>query len=237
VDDLLEESLDDDGPDESVVKVPKTEAERRQEQRDGVLAIAALASPDRVDDAVKKVAAWNRQEAEALKAFARVVGDDTALLASARCLDADATFERLGWLAYLARHRRAEHGRQFLREWLMARQYADEAYRTGANLIEKDKLEGRKRDLVSTKWNDLAGRFSAAQDALFADAETVFRTAPDEAAEPLLAARFAPARHAAMNLLGRIDPAESRGVLEKLAADAHPDLAAFARARLRRVQE
>lgn len=82
VDDLLEESLGDDGPDESVVKVPKTEAERRQERRDGVLAIAALTTSDRVDEAVKKVAAWNRQEADALKAFAGVVGDDTALLAS-----------------------------------------------------------------------------------------------------------------------------------------------------------
>jgi hypothetical protein len=35
-----------------------------------------------------------------------------------------------------------------------------------------------------------------------------------------------------MNLLGRIEPAASREILERLAADAHPDLAAFARARL-----
>jgi len=236
VDDLLEESFGDEGPDESVVKVPKTEAERRQEQRDGVLAIATLATPDRVDEAVKKVAAWNRQEAEAKQAFEKLNGDDTAILGSARCLDAEATFERLGWLAYLARHRRAEHGRQFLQEWLLARQYADEAYRTAANLIDKDKLEGRKQDLVSTKWNDLAARFSAAQNALFADAEAVVHDLPKEAAEVLAAARFTPSRHAAMNLLGRIDPAESRGILEKLAADAHPDLAAFAEARLRRLQ-
>lgn len=36
-----------------------------------------------------------------------------------------------------------------------------------------------------------------------------------------------------MNLLGRTDPAESRAMLEKLAADAHPDVAGFARSRLR----
>lgn len=233
VDDLLEEALGDTGPDESVVKVPKTEAERRQEQRDGVLAIAARATPDRVDEAAAKVAAWNRQEAEATQAFARLNVGDTAILPAARCLDAEATFERLGWLAYLARHRRADHGTQFLKEWLMARQYADECLRTSANLIDTDKLKDRKAELISTKWHDLSARFSAAHEALFADAEAVVRSMPKEAGEVLKAVRFAPPRHAAMNLLGRIDPAESRAILETLAADAHPDLAAFSRVRLR----
>lgn len=233
VDDLLDEAFSDAGPDESVVKVPKTEAERRQEQRDGVAAIATLATPERMDEAAAQVAALNRQESEATKAFARLNGDDTAILPSARCLDAEATFERLGWLAYLARHRRAEHGMQFLQEWLMARQYADECQRTSANLIEAAKLQNRKAELVSTKWNDLSARFSAAQDALFADAEAVVRSMPKEAAEVFVAVRFTPPRHAAMNLLGRIDPAESRAILETLAAAAHPDLAAFSRARLR----
>jgi hypothetical protein len=228
----LEEALGDDGPDESVVAVPKTEAERRQEQRDGMIAIAALATPDRVDEGTKKVAAWNRQESDATKAFAQFNGDDTAILDAARCLDAEATFERLGWLAYLARHRRAEHGRAFLREWLLAGQYADECYRTSANLIAKDKLEGRRADLVSTKWHDLAARFNAMQEAMAADAESLVRSMPNEAADVLAAARFTQPRHAAINLLGRIEPAATREILERLAAEAHPDLAAFARARL-----
>ena len=232
VDDLLEEALGDDGPDESVVAVPKTEAERRQEQRDGMMAIAALETPDRVDEGTKKVAAWNRQEADATKAFAKLIGDDTAILDAARCLDAEATFERLGWLAYLARHRRAEHGRAFLREWLRAGQYADECYRTSANLIHNGKLEGKRAELVSTKWHDLAARFNAMQAAVAADAEALVRSMPNEAADVLVAARFTPPRYAAINLLGRIEPAASREILERLAADAHPDLAAFARARL-----
>ena len=235
VDDLIEDALGEDGPDESVVAVRKTEAEQRQEQRDGMLAIATLQTPDRVEEGAKKVAAWNRQESDGMKAFAKINGDDTAILAAARCLDAEATFERLGWLAYLARHRRAEHGREFLREWLLARQYADECYRTSGNLIDKDKLEGRRAELVSGKWNDLAARFYALQEAATADAEAIVRSMPKEAAEVLAAARFAPPRHAAMNLLGRIDSAESRDILERLAADAHPDLAAFARARLHAV--
>jgi hypothetical protein len=185
-----------------------------------------------VDKGTKKVAAWNRQESDATKAFEKLNGDDTAILAAARCLDAEATFERLGWLAYLARHRRAEYGRAFLREWLLARQYADECFRTSANLIDKDKLEGRRAELVSGKWNDLAARFYAMQEAATADAEAIVRSMPKEAADVLVAARFTQPRHAAINLLGRIEPAASREILERLAAEAHPDLAAFARARL-----
>lgn len=70
------------------------------------------------------------------------------------------------------------------------------------------------------------------QEAVAADAEALARSMPNEATDVLVAARFTPPRHAAMNLLGRIEPAASREILERLAAEAHPDLAAFARARL-----
>jgi hypothetical protein len=70
------------------------------------------------------------------------------------------------------------------------------------------------------------------QAAFAADAESVVRSMPTEATDVLVAARFTHPRHAAINLLGRIEPAASREILERLAAEAHPDLAAFARARL-----
>jgi hypothetical protein len=178
-----------------------------------------------------RVEAINRKEAAIRAAFARVCGEDTAMLETSPCLDADAVFSRLAWLAYLSRHDAKAYGKAFLREWLMAGRYADYCGRTKEYLVSQQRLEGARAAAVRRQWTHLSERFGGLQELTRPDAEALLATAPAQAGAALAGARLRMERQVVINLLGDRERRASVEMLEALSRADHPDLAAFAKAR------
>ncbi len=205
-----------------------SEAASQQRFRDLSLAITFYPKPDLVEEGKRRVEGWNRQEADARAEFARVCGPDTAMLETSPCLDADATYARLAWLAYLSRHDPGNYATPFVREWLMARQYVDDCWRTTGYLIQERKMN---RASVNACWGDLAERFASLQEQTRPEVEAVLAKAPAEAGAVLANARFMPEIQAAINLFGNLDRAASAGVFSTVKQARSADLAAFVAAR------
>ena len=234
MDDLLDVSDTDADMGLPSVDAPKTEAQLRAERRDAEMAIIDHEGPGRVDEGIRKVNAWNAEEAKVRAAFAEKVAPDLAMLETSPCLNADATLARLGWLAYLARHKPETYAQPFLRQGLMADQYRDYYGRTAAAEISQNKLEGRHADAVRKRWNELARRFQALQTQTRPDAQALLKSHPTEAGSTIGTVRFTTERQAALNLLGALKPDDSTRLLETVAQGTDADLVAFARQRLTR---
>jgi len=179
------------------------------------------------------VTAMNEKEAAIRADFARACGDDTAMLETSPCLDADSIFARVAWLAYLSRHDPRTHGGAFMREWLRIGQYIEYCGRTREYLVKQHHLEGDRARSVHRPWRHLAARLDALREITRPDAEAVIEKAPAAAGAAMAGARFTRERQAVVNVIGNLEPGTAAQVLDTLADAARPDLAAFARARQR----
>lgn len=208
------------------------ESAARERMRDLALAVALYPKADLVEEGRRRVAAWDREEARIRTAFAQTLGPDTAMLETSPCLDAEALFARLAWLAYLSRHDARTFAAPFIREWLMGAQYVDYCQRTRSGLIKDKRLEGARAAAVNDEWRSLAERFTALCAFARPDVEALMTADPAETGKALSRARFTLGAQAAMNLLGDRAPAASAAVLKAMGEAVHPDLAAFVAARL-----
>lgn len=235
-----EQSLDDaidalDDPaaaDESLIAAP---VDKQAERLKKAAAIASHPAADRMAEGRKRVAALDAVEAKRKAdylTYCHAPGDDFSLAAPAGPLLAkDELLERFAWLAYLARIEPAEWGGPFLREWLLARQY--QAYaRTSIGTIWSDKVltENVKRARAADH-QAIAAAFAAVAHGTRPLAEEVLVKQPDQAAAVVAKARFLAEVRSAIDLLGGLSTDSVSPLLER-ASSAHPDLAAFARARL-----
>jgi hypothetical protein len=206
-----------------------TELAARERARDLALGVALHPKPDLLEEGRKRVAAWDRQEAECRGAFARTAGADTELLeTSGPYIDAEAVFGRIAWLAYLARHDAAAHARAFAREWLWIGEYQDYCERTVQGLYKDAQVSDAARPLHQESWRNLSARLGALRELTRPDVERVVAARPTDAATALAELRFAPQIRDAINLLGGRPAAETGEILAALQKALHPDLAAFA---------
>jgi hypothetical protein len=208
------------------------DADALERQRDLALAVALYPGPDMVAQGRRLVDAWNRKEQATRAEFARICGDDTAMLETAPCLDAEALFQRAAWLAYLSRYDAPTYAAAFARQWVMLLEYRDYCGRSIDNLFSDKQLSGAVASARAVGWKSLAVRLGFLQNLTRPDMEAALEKAGPEAASGLAEARFVPELQSCVNLLGNLEPARSQAVLIRLAAGSHPDLAAFAKARL-----
>jgi hypothetical protein len=211
-----------------------SEMAARERTRDLALAVAVYPKPDLVEAGRKRVAAWDRQQADCRAAFVRTAGHgDTDLIeSSGPYLDAEAVLARLAWLAYLVRHDPAAYSRAFIREWLWIGEYEDYCERSIQEVGEDKRISNTVRSLQTESWGGLWSRLSCLRELARPDAERVLAERPAEVATVMAELRFAPQVRDAINLLGHRPARESGPVLAPLAQAFHPDLAAFAAERL-----
>lgn len=212
------------------------EAMIQDRQRDLALAVVLYPKPDLAEEGRRRVSAWNQQEQVTRAAFAQACGPDTAMLETSPCLDAEALFQRLAWLAYLARIDAKNYGAAFVREWLMVGQYLDYCERSigsvyALNLCAELRISAAVTEARVGSWRSLSARFGAVRELTRPDLTALLKSAPDAVAEGFVKIRFTLEFQAAMNWLGDQDRAATAGLLSKLKTAANPDLAAFATAR------
>jgi hypothetical protein len=111
----------------------------------------------------------------------------------------------------------------------MCAQYRDYCERTLDNLQNDKKITNAT---VKQIWTDLGERFGALQQLTRADAETLIVNAPADAASSLTQVRYSTEARSAINLLGNLDRSKTVPALRGIGKTTHPDLAAFAAARL-----
>lgn len=186
------------------------------------LALPLTSAPDLVAEGRRRVAAWNASEKAVLDKWTGGQGFSVARPEQPG-LDAMSLFHRLAWLAYLSRHAPETYGAQFAREWLKTGVYQEYCGRTKGILQEMGRGPG--------DWDRLSACLGRLRDLCRPTVEALATTAPDALADGLCRAHFTREIFAARNLLGDLDRSATAGILEKLKAARHPDLAAFAAAR------
>jgi len=232
----LDEAIDALGEpadaEESLIAAP---VDKQAERLKKAAAIASHPAADRVTEGRARVAALDAAEAKRKADYLRYChapGDDFSLAAPAGPLLAkDELLERFAWLAYLARIDPAEWGGPFLREWLLARQYQAYAGLSIGNIWHDKLTSPPVKRARAADHQSIAAAFATVAAGTRPLAEDVIQKQPEAAAAALARIHFLAEVRSAIDLLGGL-PAESvRPVLER-AASSHPDLAAFARARL-----
>lgn len=221
---LADDSLEDllEGAIEGPAAETLLEPDARGRRYELALAVPREKTPARVAEGRQKLAAWNASERAVLDAWTGG-GGFSASATELPGLDAVSLYERLAWLAYLARHDPEVWGGQFVREWLKTGVYQDYCYRTKANSLEAGGGAG--------DWDRLAACFGRLRDLVRPDVVTLLTQSPAAAAAGLRDARFTREILAARNLLGDLDRAATAPLLALLESAMHPDLAAFLRAR------
>jgi|GEM_PF-1158447 len=182
------------------------------------LTLPLVKGPGLVDEARRRVGQWNAAEKEVFDKWTEGKGFTTAA-PELPCLNAEALFQRIGWLAYLSRQDPQVYGAQFVREWLLTGTYQDYCWRTIGNKHPGD-------------WQRLSAYLGRLRDLTRPDIEALLKTQPDVVAAGFGKAHFTLEYRAALNVLGGQDRTATAGILAKLKTAANPDLAAFAAARL-----
>ena len=189
-----------------------------------VLALPLVQTRDLVGEGRRRVEAWNASEKEVLDRWTGGRGFSTAAPETPG-LEAEALLERLAWLAYLARFHPRDWGAQFVREWLKTGVYQEYGIRTKANERQVGRGAG--------DWDRLIASFGRLGELTRPIVEALFDTAPEAVADGLARAHFTREVLAARNLLGDRPPDSIAAILERVSRTAsHPDLVAFAKARL-----
>jgi len=188
-----------------------------------VLALPLVETPDLVEKGRRRVAEWNASEKAVLDKWTGGKGFSPAT-PELPGLDAMSLCQRLAWLAYLSRHDPQTYGAQLVREWLKTGVYQEYCGRTKGT---RQKMGNKSGD-----WDRVSACFGRLRDLTRPDVEALVKTAPDTFAEGLSRGHFTREILAARNLLGNLDPVATAGILEKLKTAHHPDLAAFAAARV-----
>jgi hypothetical protein len=182
-------------------------------------ALPLVAGKDLLEDGRAVLATWNAEEQRVRDAWTGGKGFSVAA-PELPCLDAEALYARIGWLAYLARQAPDEFGPQFIREWLMIAVYQDYCGRSA----------GTKRP---GDWSGLRAALGRLRDVAAPGVERLRDANPKAFAEGCARLRYTREYLAARNLLGDITPAAGRTILERLRSASQADLAAFAAARSR----
>ena len=182
------------------------------------LTLPLVKGPALVDEGRRRVGQWNAAEKEVFDKWTEGKGFTTAS-PELPCLNSEALFQRIGWLAYLSRHDPQSYGAQFVREWLMTGMYQDYCWRTIGNKHPGD-------------WQRLSAYLGRLRDLTRPDLEALLKAQPDVVAAGFGKAHFTLEYRAALNVLGGQDRTATAGILAKLKTAANPDLAAFAAARL-----
>ncbi|HEY3324197.1 MAG TPA: hypothetical protein VGP72_27345 [Planctomycetota bacterium] len=197
--------------------------------RDLVLALVQYAKPDLVEEGRKRVQAWNAREHDVMQKWTG--GKGFSLAAPEHpCLDAEALFQRVAWLAYLTRHDPKTFGAQFARQWVMTAQYQDYCDRSARNLYSDHMTAAdRKRaEIKGQEWQRFRAYFGRLRELTRSDAEALVKQSPELAAEGFCQAHFTLEFRTCMNLLGSFDRAATAGILEKLKKAENADLSEFA---------
>lgn len=200
--------------------------------RDLALALVQFRQPDLVDEGRRRVDAWNAREREAMLKWTGGQGFSMAA-PEHPCLDAEALFQRVAWLAYLTRQDAKTFGAQFAKEWLMTAQYQDYCDRSARNLYSDHMtaVDKKRAEVKGQEWQRFRAYFGRLHELTRPDIEALVKQNQDLAAEGLAKAHFTLEFRACINLLGGFDRAATAGILEKLKRAGNADLAEFAAAR------
>lgn len=182
----------------------------------------------------RRVEEWNRQELATQNAYTG--GQPWSLAAPEQpCLDAEALFRRVAWLAYLSRQAPKAYAAQFAREWLMTAQYEDDCSRSQSGLwgTNMSSAQRQRAGVESEKWSEFRARFARLRDVTRPDLERLLLSIQQsEVAAGMARAHFLPECRLAINLLGNHPTAATAPVLKVLTGAQVPLLAEFAKARL-----
>jgi hypothetical protein len=204
---------------------------KQERLRDLALAVALYPKADLVEQGRRQIDAWNKQEAATRADFAKVCGPDIALVETFPCLDAEALYGRLAWLAYMYRNDPKAFAEPFLHEWLMASQYMDYCGRAIDNVYNQQKYTGARAEAACKGWSNLSERFRALQNMTRPEVEAMLTSSPAESGAVLAKIRFTAEAQTAISLLGNIDRKAAAPVLTPMASAKDPDLSAFAKTR------
>ncbi len=199
--------------------------------RDLSLAVALYPRPDLVEEGKRRVEAWNKQEADIRAKFAKQILPDSAMLETNPYIDAESTFARIAWLAYLSRHEPKAYLDQFIHEWLRSALYQDYCGRSLGNLQELKTIGKAKLAAATASWTSLSERFAALREMTQPDVEALISKSPAESGAAMAKIRFTPDFRTVLNLMGSIGRKEAQSVVTPLAASTNRDLAEFANAR------
>lgn len=199
------------------------------------LAVALYGRDDLKSLGRQRLKDWADEEAAVKAAYTG--GKDFSLAAPEQpCLGQEILFQRLGWLAYMARWEPEAHASGLGREWLMTAQYQDFCDRTSAQLwraMEKASPSEQARFMARVYDVQRLGRlFGRMADNVEPRIEAVFKSHPEQTTSGFAQVGFLLAAKKGIRFVGPFPATEIRRPLEILRTARQPALAEFAAARL-----
>ncbi|MCY3019316.1 MAG: glutamine amidotransferase, partial [Planctomycetota bacterium] len=219
-------------PKEMTGPAPGLETDPQGRTRDLALALVLYSKPDLVDEGRRRLQAWNARENEVMRKWTDSKGFSPAAPEHS-CLDAEALFQRVAWLAYLSRHDAKAAGAQFAREWLMTAQYQDYCDRSARNLWSDHMtaVDKKRAEVKGQEWQRFRTYFGRLRELTRPDIEALVKQSADLAAEGFVKAHFTLEFRTCMNVLGSFDRQATSAILERLRKADNADLAEFAASR------
>jgi len=201
------------------------------------LACAAACYPraNLLDLARGKVNAWNKTDLANKMEYTK--GKEFSLAAPEQpCLEAETLYQRIGWLAYLARQDTAAFGPQFAREWLLIGQYCDYAD-TCRDGLWADKIMTQQQKMKKAEvFNEYIDAIRWLSRVTAPTVEWLLKEHPEQLAAGFAHAHFLHEVDRAVNLLSRYPAHDTKSILTVLATAQQPQLNTFATARLKTAQ-